>query len=114
MQLQTGTELTADTELVVSQVVPSSPMSGTLDEFVNMVFDGRWGPEGEPPRGVLLGVEKFRLGYGRKSYGLIWIGRRKAWLAAEQPQRFRRKGDAVLAGQALAEEKGVSFDERTR
>lgn len=89
-------------------------MAGTLDEFIQMVFDGKRGKDSTPPRGVALGVEKFRQGHGRKFYRLIWVSRDEAWLAAERPEQFRRKGDAVLAGRELAESTGAYFDERTR
>jgi hypothetical protein len=102
-------------QIAISQIVPGSQVAGTLDEFILQVF-GKDRSAGEPlPMGVAMGVEKFRLGHGRKYYRLIWMGRGKAsWLAAERPEEFQRKGDAVLAGRELAESTGAYFDERTR
>jgi len=105
-----------DRELIVSQVVPDTPLVATVDEFVEFVF-----PEDAPrnghsglPLGLRLGVEKFKLGHGRKYYRLIWIGRGEACLAAEDEERHGTKGKAVEAGRVLAASFGVEFDEHTR
>ncbi len=101
-------------QIVISQIVPGSPVAGTLDEFILQVFGIDRSADEKLPGGVALGVEKFRQGHGRKYYRLIWMGKGEAWLAAERPEQFQRKGDAVLAGRELAESTGAYFDERTR
>lgn len=102
-------------ELVVSQVVQDSPWVASLDEFIQIVFaedaprDGKNGL----PLGLILGIEKFRLP-GDRHFRLIWIGRGKAALAAENTTKFQRKLDAIMAGHVLAAETGAFLDEQTR
>lgn len=102
-------------DLIASQIVPGTPLVATVDEFVEFVF-----PEDTPrnedglPRGLRLGIEKFRLGQGRKYYRLIWIGRGEACLAAEDEQEHGTKANAVESGWALAASFDVKFDEHTR
>lgn len=70
------------------------------------------GPEGEPvevTKFLCLAVEKFRR---PKRYRLIWTLDDRAWLAQEDQTPYRRKGEAVVAGQALAERLGAEFDWR--
>jgi hypothetical protein len=102
-------------ELVVSQVVSNSPWVASLDEFVQTVFaqDAPKNGESGLPIGLILGVEKFKRP-GNTHYRLIWIGRRKAALAAENTTEFRRKIDAILAGHVVAGETGAYFDDQTR
>lgn len=102
-------------DLIESQIVPGTPLVATVDEFVEFVF-----PEDAPrgdndlPRGLRLGIEKFRLGQGRKYYRLIWIGRDEACLAAEDEEHYGTKMRALAAGRALAVSFKVKFDEHTR
>jgi hypothetical protein len=84
-------------ELLVSQVVSNSPpWVASLDEFIQAVFAEDAPKNGDTglPIGLILGVEKVKRGR-EKHYRLIWIGRRKACLAAENTTEFRRK--AVIA-----------------
>jgi hypothetical protein len=105
-----------DSRLIVSQVIPDTPLVATVDEFVQFVF-----PEDAPrngdtnlPLGLKLGVEKFRLGHGRKYYRLIWTGRGEACLAAEDEEKYATKTGALESGRALAASFGIEFDEFTR
>lgn len=103
-------------ELVVSQVVPETPLVASLDEFIQHVFAEDAPKNGETglPIGLILGVEKFKRP-GDRHYRLIWIGGRgKACLAAENTTEFQRKLDAIMAGHVLAAETGAYFDEQTR
>jgi hypothetical protein len=102
-------------ELLVSQVVSNSPWVASLDEFIQKVFakDAPINGENGLPIGLILGVEKFKRS-GDTHYRLIWIGRRKAALAAENTTKFRRKLDAIMAGHELAAETGAYFDKQTR
>jgi len=73
------------------------------------------GPEGEPTPavGVVLGIEKF--GHPEKHYRLIWVRGEKAWFAEEDTTRFKRKREAIEAGQALVERVGaMALSEATR
>jgi hypothetical protein len=103
-------------EIIVSQVVSDKPMVASLPEFVQLVYGESYKRDEETglPRGLKLGVEKFRLGHGRKYYRLIWIGQGQAVLAAERPEEYQRKLDAILNGHELAGETGAKFDEMTR
>ena len=102
-------------DLIDSQIVPGSPLVATVDEFVDFVF-AEDAPRGENglPRGLKLGIEKFRQGQGRKYYRLIWIGRGEACLAAEDEEHYTTKTRALAAGQTLAASFGVDFDKSTR
>jgi hypothetical protein len=102
-------------ELIVSQVVPGVPLVASMDEFIQHVYPDDAPKNGETglPLGLILGVEKIRRP-GDRHYRLIWIGRRKAALAAENAAEFRRKIDAIAAGHELAAETGIYFDEQTR
>jgi hypothetical protein len=103
-------------ELIASQVVSDQPLVANLREFIQLVYGESYKrDEGTGlPRDIRLGIEKFRLGHGRKYYRLIWIGKGQAVLAAERPQEYQRKLDAILAGHELAGETGAKFDDKTR
>lgn len=71
--------------------------------------------EAVPVSAVRLGIEKFLR--PRKHYRLIWLRGKLAWLAEEDETEFRRKGEAVAAGQELARRLGLKrlqFSELTR
>jgi hypothetical protein len=106
----------AGPELIVSQVVSDQPLVASLTEFIQLVYGDDYKRDQETglPRGLKLAIEKFRLGHGRKYYRLIWIGKDQAALAAERPEEYQRKLDAILAGHELSGETGAKFDERTR
>lgn len=105
-----------DRRLIESQVVPGTPLVATVDEFVQCVFPEETprNAKSELPLGLKLGVEKFRLGQGRKYYRLIWVGRGEACLAAEDEEQHSTKSGAVKSGVALAESFKVEFDAHTR
>lgn len=103
-----------EVDLLVSQIVPDTPLVCTVKEFVQHVFDeDAPKQEGGWPLGLKLGVEKFRRP-GDRHYRLIWIGRGKASLAAEDEQCYPTKTKVVAAVRELAASLGVVFDERTR
>jgi len=87
-------------------------VASTLGEFLKVAF-GRHVTAQSVPRGIMLGVEKFKLADG-KLYRLIWLSRRLARLAAEDETGYTTKAAAVEAGRRLARQAGVIFDERTR
>lgn len=90
---------------------------GTLDDFAMAVFGKKLDKDDQGKlkyrNGVTLGIEKFQTA-GDKFYRLIWIGRGRAWLAAENVTCFRRKIMAMAAGEELATTTGAYFDEGTR
>lgn len=100
--------------LVESEIVPGTPWVASLGEFIQIVFgeDTIKGNNGLP-LGVALGIEKMGQ-RSAKHYRLIWIGRRKAALAAEDSTEYRTKTRAIAAGAELAAEKGACFDPKTR
>lgn len=66
------------------------------------------------PRLLVLGIEKFKQP-GRKFYRLIWLVGLEAWPCAEDETEFRRKAEAVAAGEVLAERyKPRAFSQLTR
>jgi hypothetical protein len=103
-------------DLIVSQVVSDKPLVASLSEFIQLVYGESYKRDEETglPKGLKLGVEKFRLGHGRKYYRLIWIGQGQAALAAERPEEYQRKLGAILNGHDLASETGAKFDDKTR
>jgi hypothetical protein len=103
------------TAALVAQVSSKLPAVASVDEFVQLLF-GEDYPKDENgrPRGLQLGVEKFRRGRREKCYRLIWIGRDQACLAAESQDEFQTKTPAKAAGYELAAALGVEFDSRTR
>lgn len=60
------------------------------------------GPEGQEieAKALTLAIEKFKR--PRKHYRLIWVLGDRAWLCAEDKRPFRRAGEALTAGEALA------------
>lgn len=73
------------------------------------------GPDGEPTSaiGLVLGIEKF--GHPDKHYRLIWVLGEQAWFAEEDTTHFKRKREALAAGQELVERVGAAYlSERTR
>ena len=60
-----------------------------------------------------LAIEKYKTSAG-KSYRLIWVWRRYAWLAAEDLTPYRTRYAAVAAGIDLAARKGARFEEAGR
>jgi len=66
------------------------------------------------PRLLVLGIEKFKQP-GRKFYRLIWIMGLAVWPCAEDETEFRRKAEAVAAGEVLvARYKPRAFHRLTR
>lgn len=73
------------------------------------------GPDDQEIEGkhLILGIEKFRRPKP-KHYRLIWVRGQQAWPASENKTKFRRKGEAVIAGEKLAEAHGAKFSYATR
>jgi hypothetical protein len=86
-------------------------MVATLEEFVEQAYPAEAPKDAANglPLGLRLGIEKFKLSANQKYYQLVWLGRGHAALAAERPEAYRRKMDAVLNGLVLAEETGAHF-----
>jgi hypothetical protein len=106
----------ADEDAVVPRVVPGTLMVATLEEFVERAYPREFPKDAANglPLGLRLGIEKFKLSHNQKYYHLVWLGRGHGALAAERPEAYRRKMDAILGGYVLAEETGAHFDTRTR
>jgi len=102
-------------DLIVSQIVPDTPLVATVDEFVSFVYseDAPRNGDTDLPLGLTLGIEKIKRP-GEKYYRLIWIGRGEACLAAEDEEHYTTKTRATAAGQTLAASFGVDFDKSTR
>lgn len=91
---------------------------GPVDQFLEEIFGVRLEKKEDGsypifPRGLYLGVQKFRH-YGRKIYRLVWVGRGVVWLAAENTENHRRLRDALGAGYQVAAETGAYFSEWSR
>lgn len=58
-------------DFVVSRVVPGAPWEANLEEFVQKVYGADYATDVGTglPMGLRLGIEKFRLGHGRKYTG---------------------------------------------
>lgn len=102
------------TETINGKSIPVS----TLDQFHLAVYGKALerkenGDYPVLPMGLILGIEKFKVA-GGKFYRLIWIGRGRAWLAAENTESFRTKTLAIATGYMLAGDTGAFFDEGTR
>jgi hypothetical protein len=90
-------------------------MVARLEEFVEQAYPREFPRDAANglPLGLRLGIEKVKLSPNQKYYQLVWLGRGHACLAAERPEAYRRKVDAILNGYVLAEETGAHFDTRT-
>lgn len=98
------------TETINGQAIPV----GTVDEFTAAVF-GKKLSDGLSllPGQLMLGIAKFQIASG-KCYRLIWLGRGKTWLAAENTEVHRTRVVAWGTGFELAAKAGVQFSEVTR
>jgi|GEM_PF-6112302 len=97
------------TEMINGQPIPR----GTVDEFALAVFGkplNQVKPWPQAPGGLILAAEKFVTAAG-KQYRLVWTGRGKKWLAAEDSTPYATRKRVVAAGYELAAATGAFFDE---
>lgn len=91
-----------------------TPDSQTAKEAGAEVVEVAGPEEGQslPAKMLTLAVEKFRR--PGKHYRLIWTRAREAWLCREDETEYRRAGEALEAGEALAKKLGARFSSVVR
>lgn len=98
-----------NTETINGQPLPR----GTVDEFARAIFSkplAEIQPWPQSPGGLILATEKF-VTAASKFYRLVWTGRGKTWLAAEDSKPYSTRKRVVAAGYELAAATGAFFDE---
>lgn len=94
-------------------ISPMPPRIAGLATFYQEAYGHPLPSDGKRATDLRLAVEKFKAP-GDKHYRLIWTGKGRACLAAEDVTHYPTHGRALLAARLLAVKLGVVVDGRRR